>query len=76
MQPDLLAVTQELAQLGVAEIQITPLFFGVGKHAREDLPELTQQLTKTYPDIQFKLLPSIGEHPELIRVITKILLGA
>jgi sirohydrochlorin cobaltochelatase len=74
MQPDLPTVTAELATLGVTAVRITPLFFGVGKHAREDLPEIVQQLKSDYPSIQFDLLPSIGEHPELTKTITKILL--
>jgi sirohydrochlorin cobaltochelatase len=76
MQPDLLTVTSELATLGVQAISITPLFLGVGKHAREDLPRLIDQLTKAYPAVRFELQPPIGEHPLLIQTITKILLDA
>lgn len=72
MQPDLPTATAELVTLGVTSIRITPLFFGVGKHAREDLPNIVTQLRSTYPSIQFDLLPSIGEHPELIKTITNI----
>jgi sirohydrochlorin cobaltochelatase len=72
MQPDLPTITAELAALGVTAIRITPMFFGVGKHAREDLPDIVQQLKIDYPNIQFELLPSIGEHPALIEAITKI----
>ena len=76
MQPDLPTVAAELAALGVTHIRITPLFFGVGKHARDDLPEIVSALNSTYPTIQWELLPSIGEHPELTKAITKILLDA
>ena len=76
MQPDLAAVTAELTALGVTRIRITPLFFGVGKHAREDLPQIVAALCISHPRIQFELLPSIGEHPELTKTITKILLDA
>lgn len=76
MRPDLPTVTAELAALGVTSIRITPFFFGVGKHAREDLPEIARALQMTHPAIEFELLPSIGEHPELTKTITKILLDA
>jgi sirohydrochlorin cobaltochelatase len=49
------------------------MFLGVGKHAREDLPEIANALQKIYPNIQFDLMPPIGEHPELIASITNIL---
>ena len=58
---------------GVQSITIAPMFLGVGKHAREDLPEMTKRLAKDYPNIQIELMPSIGEHPELIATISNIL---
>jgi sirohydrochlorin cobaltochelatase len=73
MQPDLASVISELADAGVSGIQIAPMFLGVGKHAREDLPELAQELQALYPHITLTLLPSIGEHPALIDCIATIL---
>jgi sirohydrochlorin cobaltochelatase len=39
---------------------IFPLFFGVGRHAREDLPQIVDALRVQHPHVQFKLLPSAG----------------
>jgi sirohydrochlorin cobaltochelatase len=62
MTPSLESVMEELALLDVDHIRIAPMFLGVGKHARED-----------YPHIKLDLMPSIGEHPELITAIANIL---
>jgi sirohydrochlorin cobaltochelatase len=72
MQPDLAAVVAELAGQGIGQMRIIPMFLGVGKHAREDLPVLVQALRLAYPAIAFDLTPSIGEHPELINAIANI----
>jgi sirohydrochlorin cobaltochelatase len=73
MTPSLESVMEELALLDVDHIRIAPMFLGVGKHAREDLPEITTRLAKNYPHIKLDLMPSIGEHPELITAIANIL---
>ncbi len=68
-EPDLPTVVAELISKRVATnpmdpqtIRIFPLFFGVGRHAREDLPLLVAELRKTYPNQPFELTPSAGEH--------------
>ncbi len=73
MTPTLESVVAELSLLGITHIRIAPMFLGVGKHAREDLPAMTELLAKIYPNIQLELMPSIGEHPELIAAISNIL---
>ena len=39
-EPDLPSTAAELAALGVVAITVVPIFLGVGRHAREDLPLL------------------------------------
>lgn len=73
MQPDLASTIQDMQTAGVNVVQIAPMFLGVGKHAREDLPELAHNLQLQYPLINITLLPSIGEHPALIECIANIL---
>jgi sirohydrochlorin cobaltochelatase len=72
MPPSLDNVVARLAGQGLQHIRIVPMFLGVGKHAREDLPELVAALRKAYPNIQLELTPSIGEHPDLIAAIANI----
>jgi sirohydrochlorin cobaltochelatase len=48
------------------------MFLGVGRHAREDLPRLVEDLIKAYPQVQFELLPAIGEHPAMTLLMAEI----
>lgn len=70
--PDLPTTAAELAALGVASITVVPMFLGVGKHAREDLPVLMANLEAGFPQITFKLRPSIAEESEVIAIMAKI----
>lgn len=72
MSPDLESTAAALIEQGLQQIRIVPMFLGVGKHAREDLPELVNALRLAHPQVQFELTPSIGEHPDLITAIAKI----
>ena len=73
--PDLASSAAELVALGVGTIRITPLFLGVGRHAREDLPVLLGALREQYPHIVFDLKPAIGEEAQLIELIAQIALS-
>ena len=75
MTPDLLTSAAELATLGVTSITVVPLFLGVGKHAREDLPVLMAALQATYPQIVFSLRPAIGEETQVIELMARIALS-
>jgi sirohydrochlorin cobaltochelatase len=72
MEPSLETVVAELASCGIVHIRIAPMFLGVGKHARDDLPQITHVLQRDNPNLTLELLPSIGEHPELIAAIANI----
>jgi sirohydrochlorin cobaltochelatase len=50
------------------------MFLGVGKHAREDLPQLVQDLKGLYPHVSFELRQAVGEEPELIQSMAAIAL--
>ena len=43
--PDLATVCASLVESGIVTITIVPMFLGVGKHAREDLPLLVAALS-------------------------------
>ena len=40
VEPDLPTAVNRLLAQGARHVRVLPLFFGMGKHAREDLPEL------------------------------------
>jgi len=70
--PDLASVTADLAATGIQHITIVPMFLGVGRHAREDLPVLVTELQQTYPAITFVLKPSVGEDPRVVEMLAKL----
>lgn len=70
--PDLPTSAAELAARGVNAITVVPLFLGVGKHAREDLPVIMALLKINHPHISFNLRPAVGEEPLLIELMAKI----
>ncbi len=74
-EPDLPSTVEGLMKQGVAHVRIVPMFLGVGRHAREDLPELVYGLTQAYPQMSFELLPAIGEHPAMTALMADIAAG-
>jgi sirohydrochlorin cobaltochelatase len=73
-QPDLLLASQQLIDAGVKSISVVPVFLGVGRHAREDLPLLVDQLKTQYPLVTFSLQQAVGEDQRLIELMGKIAL--
>ena len=71
-EPDLASVMAELAAKHVKHVTIVPMFLGVGRHAREDLPLLVSELRQTYPKVHFVLRPSVGEEPRVIEMLARL----
>lgn len=72
--PDLATAACTLLSGGVQAITIVPLFLGVGRHAREDLPALVEDLRAQHPSIAFTLQPAVGENPRLVQLLAQIAL--
>lgn len=75
-EPSLLATAANLANTGVSHITILPMFLGVGRHAREDLPALITELRHNHPQVVFKVQAAVGEHPEVLDLLAKIALSS
>ncbi len=73
--PTLPEAAAELIDCGARQVRIFPLFLGVGKHAREDMPKLVAQIHAAHPDIQIELLPAAGEFSQLIGLLADIALS-
>ena len=73
--PDLSQAATELIASGARRIRIFPLFLGVGKHAREDLPVLVAELRTLHPELMIELLPTAGEHPGMTALMADIALS-
>lgn len=72
--PTLEEACHSLTAQGAQEISILPLFLGVGKHARQDLPELVAQMTTRWPNIAFQLQAAVGENARLVALLADIAL--
>ncbi len=73
--PDLATSAAELIIQGVNAITVVPLFLGVGKHAREDLPVLIADLRAQHPQVLFHLRPAVGENEQMIELMARIALA-
>lgn len=73
--PDLPSSAAELVSLGVTSITIVPMFLGVGRHARDDLPVLLAALQASHPQVAFELRPAIGEETQMIQLMARIALS-
>jgi sirohydrochlorin cobaltochelatase len=73
-QPDLAHCAHALISGGATHIRVVPLFLGLGKHAREDLPRLAQQLRLQHPHVVFELQAAVGENPLLVDLLAQIAL--
>ena len=73
-QPDLETAAGALVQAGARQLRVVPLFLGLGKHAREDLPRLLQQLQARFADIPCSLQAAVGEDARLLDTLAQIAL--
>ncbi|MEJ7688371.1 MAG: CbiX/SirB N-terminal domain-containing protein [Variovorax sp.] len=74
VDPDLRAATATLAASCVVAVRIVPLFLGMGKHVREDVPLLLDELRSAHPAIAFTLAPAVGEEPDVIELLARVAL--
>ncbi len=74
-QPDLNTGVAQLMRQGVQSVTIVPMFLGVGKHAREDLPVLVTTLKEQHPQVQFQLQSAVGEDTRLVHLLAEIALS-
>jgi sirohydrochlorin cobaltochelatase len=73
-EPDLPSAAAQLVAQGATRLRILPLFFGMGKHAREDLPQLLTSLQLAYPSVPVEALPAAGENPRLTALLADVAL--
>ena len=73
-EPSLPDAAASLIRNGATDLRVLPLFFGMGKHAREDLPLLMEQLRQQHPQVRFTRLPTAGEDPRLTQLLAELAL--
>ena len=74
VEPDLPTAAGRLIADGARTLRVVPLFLGMGKHVREDLPQLVDALRAAHPDVVFSLAPAVGETTEVIDLLADIAL--
>ncbi|MGD9774291.1 sirohydrochlorin chelatase [Diaphorobacter sp.] len=70
--PSLPATVADMAARGITHIGIVPMFLGTGRHAREDLPRMVQELAQAHAHLQIGLRPPIGEDGRMIALMAQI----
>ena len=73
--PDLPTVAAQLVAEGATSLDVVPMFLGVGRHAREDLPALMQTLRLSHPSVDISCQPAVGEREALLDLLADIALG-
>jgi sirohydrochlorin cobaltochelatase len=60
-EPSIFVSINKAITHGSKVIKIFPYFLAAGKHVKEDIPAEIKKFKKRYPEIEFILLPHIGE---------------
>ena len=72
--PDIAEAASKLISDGAQSLRVVPMFLGMGKHAREDLPELVEALRSAHPAIPVSVARAIGEETEVTDLLARIAL--
>lgn len=73
-EPSLPAAVADLVTQGATVVRVLPVFFGMGRHAREDLPGLLTDLAAQHPGVQLQVLPTVGEDPRVTHLLAQLAL--
>ncbi|HRQ57945.1 MAG TPA: CbiX/SirB N-terminal domain-containing protein [Azoarcus taiwanensis] len=66
MAPTLPEALDELAQRGIARIEVIPMFLAQGGHLKRDLPALLDEARARHPQLDIRLAPAVGEAESVI----------
>ena len=74
-EPDLPHVAHALVSEGATSLCVVPMFLGVGRHAREDLPALIKEIKTSHPTVTISCQPAVGEQAALLDLLAEIAMG-
>ncbi|GGB95080.1 cobalamin biosynthesis protein CbiX [Oxalicibacterium flavum] len=66
MSPRLPELAEQLAQQGVSDITVVPVFLGQGGHVMRDLPGIVEELRQVYPQMGFRIAGAVGEDASVL----------
>jgi sirohydrochlorin ferrochelatase len=61
---------------GAQEIAVHPWFLGPGRHTREDLPRLVDEMRRQHPNVRVAISEPLGLHEKLVDVVIERLAAA
>jgi len=70
MAPSLETAVAQSAARGARRIVLVPLFMAQGGHLKRDLPLLVEKMREQHPQIEMRIMPAIGDVPEILQAIT------
>jgi len=73
--PSLPQAADDMVSAGATHIRVFPLFLGVGKHARKDLPLIVEEIRCKHPQVRLELLATAGESAQLTALLADIALA-
>ncbi len=74
--PQIDSAVADLVEAGAAEIKVFPYFLSAGTHVVNDIPQQVADARKTYPQVDFEILPHLGAlHGISTLILTQIYKG-
>ncbi len=67
--PTIPDTVNELVEKGVKKIVLVPYFLYEGIHIKEDIPNIIEELSNKYNNVQFKMAKPIGAEPVLAEIL-------
>lgn len=74
MAPDLAAAVQALVASGARHVTVVPMFLGLGRHTRQDLPQRVQDVARQHPDVVFHVQAAVSEDPRVAELLARVAL--
>ena len=70
MTPTLESAVVQVAACGARRIVLVPLFMAQGGHLKQDLPVMVEEIRRQLPQLDLRVMPAIGDAPEILHAIT------
>ena len=73
--PSLPQAAARLIAQGALSLTVWPMFLGMGRHAREELPRLLAALRHAHPGVPITQAATIAEHPAVLDALARAALS-
>jgi len=74
MTPTLEQAAAQCAARGARKVVLVPLFMAQGGHLKQDLPRMVAKIREQHPQLELRVTPAIGDAPEILRLISDLVL--